>query len=162
MTEAFGLVKSLSSDAIFLIVVFGLFFVFTLYLGKGRMTSLAISFYPTVILFNSFPFLSNLIVLHGVQLIVINKIIVFLLFLIPVNIILDKYIFSEMESAGSSHIFRVVGLALSGVILVMIFSYSVVNFDSLHDFSTGIDNIFGSTNMIFYWNLVPLAILAIL
>lgn len=151
----------LSSDTIFLLAVFVVLFGFIIYFGKGRAISLILAFYPAGLLFNSFPYVSKLIILHGENLILLNKLIIFLLFLIPLTIIIDGYIFSALEYNHSSSMLQSGGLALSLLILFVLFSYSTLNFDLFHNFSPTIDNVFARTEWLFWWNVAPLTLLAI-
>ena len=153
---------NISSDAVFFVTVFVLLFMYTMYFGRGKMVSLILAFYPATFFYNTFPFLDKVIVLYGPQLIVLNKLAIFLFFLVPLAIIIDRFIFSTSEYTGSSHILRMIGLALAGVVMIIIFSYTTVNFDSLHDFGGGIDALFAGGNSFFYWNLVPIVLLGLL
>ncbi len=153
---------NISNDAFFFIAVLAILFVYTMYFGRGRMVSLILAFYPATLLYKSFPFIDKLTFLHGSQLVVLNQIAIFLLFLVPLAVIIDRFIFSTSEYTGSSHILRTLGLSLAGVIIIVIFSYSTVSFDSLHDFGGGIDSLFSSTAKIFYWNLAPAVLLGLL
>ncbi|HEY4505413.1 MAG TPA: hypothetical protein VJG67_01865 [Candidatus Paceibacterota bacterium] len=154
-------VNLLTGDGVFLLVIFAVFFVYAMYLGRGRIISLILSFYPATLLYNAFPFIDKL-TMSSEKGLVLGKIGIFLVFLIPINIILNRYVFAESFYTGTSHMIRTGGLALVTVILVILFSYNTVNFDVLHDFSPGMDIIFSGASREFWWNLTPLAILAFL
>lgn len=152
----------LSGDILFFVVTFILFFVFTLYAGRGRMISFILAFYPASILYKSLPFLDELIFFHTNGLPTINKMVIFLILLVPISIIINRYVFSESEYSGSSHMIRTAGLALVATVLLVIFSYTVVNFDILHNFSYSVDVLFTPESRIFYWNFGIFAFLAFL
>lgn len=149
----------LKGDMLFFVAGFILFLVFALYAGKGRVISLILAYYPASILFNSLPFLNKLLVLQD-KMLVINKIAIFLIFLVPLSIIINSYIFSESMHSGAQHLIRTSVLALLMLFLVVIFSYSVVNYDTFHNFTTSTDILFTPISRIFYWNIGIFAILA--
>ena len=160
--RVFFFLKYFSSDAVFLIVIFAIFFVLGLYLGKGRLISFILSFYPATLLYNTLPFVSKVLVLKGEKLLVLNKLAVFLVFFLPIIIFVDRYIFSESYNVGFSGKLRVAGLAVAVTLLIVIFSYSTINYDAFHNFSDQIDVIFTTPARLFYANLVPVALLAFL
>jgi hypothetical protein len=147
-----------SMDAVVIVGLFILFFAYAMYFGRSRVISIILAFYPAQFLYEHFPFFDKLLLLKGESLLTLNKVVIFLLFFIPLDIIIARYIFSESEY-GSSKVFRIAGFSLAGVILVLLFTYSVVSLDSLYNFNSMIDNLFSSTNNIFYWNLVPIILL---
>ena len=149
--------SALSGDLVFLLVLFVVLFICTLYFGKNRMASIVLAFYPTTFLYNSFPFINKFIVLSGDRGVIINKILIFLVFFVLVSVAINKYVALYNESSNA---FRKGLLAFAVLILILVFSYTTVSLDLFHDFSTSIDALFGSTNMIFWWSLAPLVILA--
>ncbi|MBI4155810.1 MAG: hypothetical protein HY507_01085, partial [Candidatus Zambryskibacteria bacterium] len=72
----------LSSDLAVLIIVFLAFFFYGMYFGRNMLVSLILSYYPSVFLFQNFPFIDKLIFLSGNKLVVLNKVVIFLIFLI--------------------------------------------------------------------------------
>lgn len=144
-----------------MLIFFLIFFAYVMYFGRGMLVSFLIAFYPATILYKSFPFLDKLTVLSGDKLILLNKIGIFLLFLIPLTIIIDRYILSLSDYMAPTVILRNIGLALSAVVLIVLFSYSTLNYDLLHDFSPKIDSLFTSNHSTFYWSLAPIALLAL-
>ena len=152
--------KYFSSDFIFLFGLFVLFVALTLYFRKGRVVSFILAFYPATLLFQIFPFMSRTVILHGDKFVLLNKIGVFLLFLVPIFIIINKYMFSESDYTGSLRIFMLGGISLSATIMIILFSYTTINFDILHDFSPKIDALFTGSKL-FYWNLLSFSLIAI-
>ena len=152
----------LPGDILFFVVMFIICGVFAIYFGRGRMVSVILAFYLAGILYSSFPFMNKLLVLQGEKLLLFNKLGIFLLFLVPISLILYRYLFSESEYSGSSHLIRTAGLALIGVIIVVMTSYTVLSYDALHNFSPSIDALFMPTARIFYWNTGIIALLALL
>lgn len=149
--------STLSGDVAFLITMFVVLFLLALYFGKNRFASLVLAFYPAIFLYNSLPFLSKLIVLSGDRGITINKVGIFLVLFVLVNLAIRKYVFlyDESSSAVSKG-----ALALAVLILILIFSYTTVSLDTFHNFSGQIDSLFAGTTLIFWWGIAPLVILA--
>ncbi|OHB13335.1 MAG: hypothetical protein A2Y49_00545 [Candidatus Zambryskibacteria bacterium RIFCSPLOWO2_12_39_8] len=145
-----------------LVVLFIIFLAYTLFFGRKMMISLILAFYPATLLYKTFPFIQKLLVVSGDKFLIINKIVIFLVFLVPLFIIISRYISSESSYTGSSHIIRTVGLAIVGVILILLFSYSTVSLDPIYNFSSSIDILFSTTDRVFWWNLAPLLVLAVL
>lgn len=152
----------LSGDIIFLLAIFLLLFVLSMYFGKGRFASVILAFYPATILFKSFPFMTNLMVMTGDKGILFNKIVIFLIFLIPVYLVINKYVSHYGEYGTGEGALRSGGYAAALLILIVTFSYTTVNFDLIHNFGSQIDAIFEGAGRIFWWNIAPLALLAFL
>jgi len=149
----------ISSDLIILGTIFVISFIYAFSFGRNRTISFIISFYIADFLFQNFHFLNRLIFLQGDSLIALNKLIIFIVIFLPLNIIIGRYI-TESGNARA-HIGRTIGYSFAMLILVLIFSYSVVNLTIFYHFSPVIDNLFSDSNMIFWWDLIPIAILAI-
>jgi hypothetical protein len=150
-----------TNDIIVLVTLFVLFATYALYFGKGRIISFILAFYPAVFLYEEFPYMAKFMLLHGTQLIVLNKIIIFLIFLISLGIMINRFIFSESGYGGSLHLARVAGFALIGVVLTLVFTYSVVSLDVFYTFSPMVSNLFVPAN-IFWWTLGPLLLMFLL
>ena len=117
-------------------------------------------FYPATFFYQLFPFLNKLIFLKGDALIALNRFAIFLVFLILLDIMTARYIFSD-SGYGASKFLRIAGYSLGAVILVMVLTHSVVNLDAWYNFSPNIDALF-SADKIFYWNLAPVVLLFVL
>ncbi len=151
-----------SSDAIFLTSAFIIFFAFTLYFGRGKMISLVLAYYPAILLYSSFPFAGKLMLLHGSKIEVYNRLAIFLLFLIPLSLIINKYIYSDAVFSGALNLFKNLAVSLILVALLLVLSHNIPNFDILHNFSAQIDQLFANSTYIFYWNLAPFIALALI
>ena len=152
----------LYSDVALLLVVLLILFFYAMYFGRNRIVSFILAFYPASFLYSIFPFSEKLTILHGDIPLLFNKIGIFLIFFLPLNIIINRYIFAESDYSGNSHMFRTFGLALASLILLVLFSYTIINLNILHNFSETIDVLFVGTVRIFWWNVAPLAIMAFL
>ena len=151
----------LGSDIIILLVLFFLFFCYALYFGKNTIIATILAFYPAQYFYQNFPFLNSFLILKGDQLLLLNKVLVFLIFLVPLTILIGKYVFQD-SGYGSAHYLRCAGYALAMIILVLLFSYSIVSLDSIHSFSPTISTLFVGADRIFWWHLGPLALLFVL
>ncbi len=149
----------LSGDLLFLLVAFILLLIFSLYGGRGRMISLILAYYPASLLFGTLPFIEKLLILQD-KMLVVNKIAIFLIFLVPISIVINSYIFSESMYSGSAHFIRVGGLALLALILLVSFSYTTVNYDVFHNFGDSVDVLFNPLSRAFYWNTAIFVALA--
>ena len=149
----------ISSDIIVLAVVFFAILVYTMYFGKNRTISAILSYYPAVILFTNFPFTKQLMISKGGIATTLNSLVIFLIIFIPLNIIINRYIIAE-SGQGTTHIIRTAGLAFTALILVIMFSYTIVDLSEFYNFSHVIDSLFATPNTIFIANLIPLALLA--
>lgn len=157
-----GIVAVVGGDTLFLLSIFTLFFVSALYFGRGHVISYILAYFPAAVLYSSFPFLSHLIVLPTEKLIVVNKLVIFLVFLLPLTIIINRYIFTAGDYNGASTTLKSLGFASSATIIFLLFCYTTVNIDLLHDFSPQIDALFIGSASTFCWTLASLGILAIL
>ena len=161
MTQFLQHSVSLSTDIIAICVLFILLFAYGMYFGKSYLVSLVLTFYPARFLFEHFPFVDKLIFLKGDMLLTLNKVGIFILFLIPVHILIGRYVFSE-SGYGAERMFRTAGLAIAGVISVLVFNYGVINLDLLYNFTPVVDVLFSGADKLFYWSLAPLVILFVL
>lgn len=151
-----------SSDIGFILALFIVILGMAFFIGRSSLVALILSFYPASLLYKTFPFASKAIFLKGPSLETFNKIGLFLLFLIPIAIIVSRYIFSMTDYGREGGSLRLFGLSISFLILVVFFSYNVVNYDVLHNFSPQIDAVFNISESQFYWNLAPIVLLAFL
>ena len=153
--------SSVSLDLSLLTLFFIIFLIYGLYFGRNRLVSFILAFYPSIVLYKMFPFVDKLKIFHGNNLETLNDIGIFLIFFIPLNIIINRYISSKNEE-GALHFFRIIGLSVICIILVLIFSYSVLNLNKIYDFSSSIDSLFSTPVKIFSWTIIPLILLSFL
>jgi len=150
-----------SSDIFILIILFVFFFAYALYFGKNTVIATILAFYPAQYFYQNFPFMNSVLLLKGDPLLLLNKVLIFLVFLILLTILISRYIFQD-SGYGSSHYLRMAGYAVAMVILVLLFDYSVVSLSLVHNFSPSVSSIFAGADKIFWWHLAPLALLFIL
>ncbi len=153
---------SLTGDATFLGIIFLLILGLSYYFGRGFIVSLIVSFYPATILFKLFPFMEKVLFLSGEKLLLLNKMGLFLVFLIPITIIVNRFMFTAGDYSTGENMLRLAGLSLAFLLIIVLFSYSTVNYDLFHNYSSQIDGLFSGSGREFYWVLAPIALLAIL
>ncbi len=152
--KIFGYFRYFSSDTLFIGSLFILILAFSLYFGRGRLVSIILAFYPTTLIYKTFPYIDKLIVLKGDFAQVINELLVFSIILVLITIIIDRFI----KADGNTSILRLSFLSLAFVLLIIVFSYTTINYDVLHNYSEQFDSLF-TQNRLIWWNLVPVALL---
>lgn len=152
----------LTGDIIFLLAAFAVLFVLTMYLGKGRLVSVVLAFYPATLLYKSFPFMQKLLVATGEKPLLFNKLGIFLVFLILIYFAINKFISHYAEYGPGEGALRTGGFVLALVIMLIVFSYTTISLDPIHNFGSQIDSIFGTETRLFWWSLAPLALLGFL
>ena len=150
-----------TSDIFIIVALFIFFFAYGLYFGKSIIISTILAFYPAQYFYQNFPFINSMLVMKGDLPLLLNKIFIFILFFVPLVILLSRYVFHESGFGGVSYL-RVAGYSLCMVIIVLLFSYSVASIDPVHRFSALVNVLFSSPGRIFLWHLVPLALLFVL
>lgn len=163
MTDIFSkIISFLAGDIVFLLVALIIIYGGIVLFGRGRIISTIIAFYPALLLYNTFPFKEQVLILQGENLLLLNQVIIFFIFLLPLSIIINRYIFSPSEYGKKSNLWKNLGVSLVALVLFLIFTQSIVNLDILHDFSPRMDSFFANPNYVFYWNLLPFLLLAFL
>ena len=158
-TQIAKILSFFSGDILFLVVVCVIFLGYVVYFGRNQAVSLILAFYPALFFYKMFPYVNKLIVLHGEKLITLNQICIFLVLLMVLNFVIDKYVFSSSELGGSFGIVYNLLLSFAMLVLVLVFSYTTVSIDPLYNLSSTIDNLFAGNNP-FWWSLVPFLVLA--
>jgi hypothetical protein len=151
---------SLSMDITVLFVLFLFFLFYGLYLGKSRIVSLIVAFYPALLVYARFPFIKQLTFLTSQKGIVVNELFIFVAILILLDIIIGRYIFSE-TLGGSVHFLKIAGFSLGVVTLVLILSYTTIHLDVFYNFSNQIDLLFSTPNRILIGLAIPFILLFI-
>ncbi|MSU45036.1 MAG: hypothetical protein EXS47_00165 [Candidatus Zambryskibacteria bacterium] len=152
----------LTGDIIFLLALFAVLFVLTMYLGKGRLVSVILAFYAATILYKSFPYMEKLLVATGEKPLLFNKLGVFLVFLVLIYLAINKFISHYAEYGPGEGALRTGGFVLAMLIVLIVFSYTTISLDPLHNFGSQIDAIFGTEARLFWWSLAPLVLLGFL
>lgn len=152
----------LTGDIIFLLFVFTVIFLLTMYLGKGRLVSMILAFYPATILYKACPFVGKLTFADNAKGALFNQLGVFLIFLVLIYLGINKFISHYAEYGPGEGALRTGGFVLAMVIILLLFSYTTINLDLVHDFGSQIDSMFASPSRIFWWSVAPLVLLGLL
>lgn len=167
--KVLAITHSVSTDVLALAIAFIAFFAYSIYFGRNRTVALVFSYYPAVLLYQNFPFLSKLMLAgNGNIAVTLNKVVIFLIFFVPLNIIISRFIFIESIHLGkpnmlhNMHIFRNIGLSVVCVTIAILFSYTIIDINAIHNFGGGIDVLFATPVRVWAMNLLPLVLLAFL
>ncbi len=152
----------LTGDMVVLLILVAVFLGYGMYFGKQRLISFILAFYPAVILYKLFPFTGKLLISSEGNWPVITEGLIFLGFFIALNLVIGRYVYASYEYEAGSKFFRMLGLSLAAITLVLLFSYTVVSLDGIHNFGGSIDALFTGESKIFWLNLLPLALAAFL
>lgn len=150
---------SLSTDTIILLAGFALIFISTLKLGASRIAALIISIYIAGFIYTNAFFIESLTILGGSPVKEFaNSLAIFLVILIPVFIVVERMVLSDLGGGGKRFIKAgLLSIALLGLILVTL--YHVVPLGDVYDFSNTLDKIFASDTALTAWLIIPLLIL---
>ena len=155
--DALGAVASMSLDTIILVVIFVILFGYGLKYGKRKIISLILSFYISIPIVFSFPYLQKISFFGETEkAILYSQIGLFILIIIFINIAIDMVIIWELSSRGLRKLFEMGALALASGGLLVAISYHTVKINTLYDFASPIDGLFASTTMFFWWLVIPL------
>jgi len=155
-------VLSFSSDIVIVALLTAIFAAYALFLGKDRVVSLILSFYPSVLIFKALPYFKKLIVLNPSNFQdALIQVILFLIIFVPVNYVMLHIVSGEFSFSRVKKVFEAGILGLTATSLTILFSYHVINLQKMYNFSSGIDNLFTGT-MFFWWLLIPFGVLLFL
>lgn len=157
----FSKMGPLTSDIFILLALLVIFMVIGLYSGKNRIISFILAFYPTVFIYKNLPFIDKLLFLKGDNMIILNKVLIFIIILIVISVIIVRHTFSSSGYGGLNSITTLAVPSIGATILILVFSYSVVDLSILHTFSPIIADLFSSTSKIFWWTIAPLLLLIV-
>lgn len=155
--DALGAMTNMSFDTIILIVLFVTFFAYGLKLGKRRIISLILSFYISIPVASSFPYLEKISFFGDTEKAMLySQIGLFILIIIFINVAISGAISFELGSHGLRRLFETGALAVASGGLLVAISYHAIKLNSLYDFAAPIDSLFASTAMLFWWLVLPL------
>ncbi len=158
MNNYISTLTSVSSDTliilVLLVIILGIGFKF----GRNQLVSLILAIYVAAFLYVNIFFASNFVFVEkSSSMLFWNKLGIFLLFLIPVNLLINKSL-GGYESRGNRFVkIGLLAIALLGLTLAIF--YHVVPITSVHNFSSGIDKLFASSTAYTLWLLIPLIVL---
>lgn len=155
-----GTVTSTSLDTIILGTIFIVFFIYGYKYGKRKAIALILSFYLSIPLLTSFPYMDKLSFIGETEkAIAYSQIALFIVFTILLNIILGKVLSWELSSRGVRKFIETVLLSVVSVGVFTAISYHVIAITPIHNFSPQIDSVFASAQMFFLWLVIPFVII---
>lgn len=147
---------SLSSDTLFLIILIAVFLFIGLRKGKGVLVTIIVSLYISTFLY-SYTFLVKSLVFVSDDPFKLfwNHLAIYVLFFVPVYIILNKIISTEGDRGP-------VGFVKVGLLSVVLVGFTIailyhfLSLSSVYNFSSSINDLFASKNSLRVWMILPL------
>jgi hypothetical protein len=153
--EALGFVTNLSLDAIILIALFIVFLGYGFKFGRHRLIAFILSLYIAMPIFAAFPYSDRITFLSGFY----AKATVFLVILIILNFIINRFMEEEFPSRGLHPLIAAGFLSASAIALLLVISYHILPVKDIYSFASPIDGLFSSAQLFFWWLIAPLAVL---
>lgn len=153
-------IANLSLDTIILIIIFSVFFVYSIKFGKRSIILLILSFYISIPLISFFPYFDKISFFGSTEkALLYSQIGLFIIIIFILNIILDRIVNIEFYYGGFRKLIESIFLgAVSGGLLVAV-SYHIVNISVLYNFGNYIDYIFASQTILFWWLIMPFVVI---
>lgn len=153
-------VFSLLQELTYLLVVFGGFFLFSIFKGRQAVINVVTGLYIALLISLVFPyydlFLSGAPSAHSLA---VGKLVIFAIFTILGTLLMARLMPDEFREKKFESMGKKLLLALGGTIAVMVFSFHVLPITELLSPGTPIQTLFENSNYFFWWLLVPLVIL---
>ena len=155
-------ILSFLQELLYFLIVFGAFILYTIIRGRQATINLITGLYFALLISLVFPyyeiFLSAAPSAHSEA---IGKLVLFLLFTLIATILMarimpDAFREKKFESFGKKLL-----LALGGTVLVMAFSFHVLNVTEFLTPGTPIQSLFAAKESFFWWLLAPFVVLYI-
>lgn len=126
---------------------------FTFFTSKSKAVSVILALVSAILLFQTFPFVTNLTVLTGAVPQALNVVGIFLLFTVGMYFLFNRYVVGDFFNAKflKSALF---GLGITALLLAIV--HFVLPFDAIYNFSPKVDAWFGGNFGLFWWVLAPL------
>ncbi|HZS42872.1 MAG TPA: hypothetical protein VFA52_01500 [Candidatus Paceibacterota bacterium] len=151
-----SLTHSYGADLSILVILFILTAVYGLYWGKQRLVSLILAFYPAILLFLNFPYVNNLLLIKATAgQIFVSKCVIFLIFLIPIHLIFNRFVFGDFGFNSNRKFLQAAILSISILILIIVFFYRVVPLTNVYSVSLPLARYLSTSKDFFWWLLVP-------
>jgi hypothetical protein len=150
---------SLSSDTLILIILAVAFLFLGFRKGKDVLVTGLLSLYVTAFLYSNAFFVNSLIfVAKDPAKLFWNHLAIFILFFVPVYLILSKIILAENDR-GPLGLIKMAILSLVTTGLLITIFYHVVPISTVYNFSSAVDSLFESSRTFTVWLILPLAAL---
>jgi hypothetical protein len=125
---------------------------------QNKLTAGIISLYLAAFLYTQVPFVKTLTLVKGADQLFWNHLAIFAIFLVPIFIIVSKYIDSEPTFGALGYIKLLLLLVAVVGIIITIF-YRFVPVESVYQIPSGIEKYFVSDLSFTIWLIAPLIIL---
>ncbi len=126
---------------------------FGVWKGRGTLLSLGLSLYPTALIYQYFPYLTQVTIFKQTPFYeAVSHAVVFLIFLVLINWGLRVIASSFYASKG---VFPILLISISLAGLLVAFEYHLPGLDNLHDFGPTILNLVSSNFAYFIWLVLP-------
>mgnify|MGYP001611970202 CR=1 FL=1 len=140
-----------ASDFLIVLILFGIFFLFAYYVGRGPFVALLLSFYSAYAFYAMFPYLSYLPTAPAMTAL-LAQIGLYVGFALVFYIILRRVVVSDFLYIG---IFGLTILSFLGAAFLLALAYHVFPVSSVYDFTPAIDFLFASKTYFFWWFSAP-------
>lgn len=129
---------------------------FTFFMGKSKGVSVILSLFGAITLFQSFPFMKQMMVFKGAVPEALNITAVFVAFALALFFLLDQYVVGDF-SEGNFLKSVFLGIAFTAIVLAII--YFILPFTPIYDFGANVDKWFSGNLNLFWWLVGPLAVI---
>lgn len=153
---------SLLKESLYLIIILMIFLVIAIKKGRQTVTNIILGLYLALLISKEFPFYDSILGASssaGSESVL--KIILFTVFAVIATILFARILPREYDEGPMEGLGRKFLLACAGTVLLVIFSYHVLPITEFIHPGSPINYLFGSTEVFFYWLLLPLAVLFI-
>lgn len=151
---------SFSNDVINILILFVIFYLIGVFLGRSRISALMLSLYAASAVFLTFPYTYNVTLVRGVPYASEwSGLIVFSIFLIVTFGLISKVVRSG-EWFGTDRWLFTALYSLVGVFQVIALAYSILPFKNILVFTSTLSTIFKNPITIFIFLLAPLVAIA--
>lgn len=155
-----GIILTFLREILYLIIVFFVFFFYTLKTGRQTITNLILGLYFALLISVEFPYYDFILGnTSSAKSEAILMIIVFAIFSFASTKLFSRILPREYDETSFEGFGKKILLAIAASVLIMIYSYHVLPVTDLITPGSPIHYLFGSESSFFWWLLVPLGIL---
>ncbi|MCX6787843.1 MAG: hypothetical protein NT108_01605 [Candidatus Kaiserbacteria bacterium] len=140
-----------ASDFLIVLVLFGLFFLFAYYVGRGPFVALLLSFYSAYAFYAMFPYLSYLPTAPALTAL-LAQVGLYAAFALVFYIILRRVVVSDFLYIG---IFGLTILSFIGAGFLLALAYHVFPVASVYHFTPAVNLLFASKTYFLWWFSAP-------
>lgn len=140
-----------ASDFLIVLILFGIFFLFAWYMGRGPLVAVLLAFYCAYALYVMFPYMSYLPTAPAMTAL-LARVGVYLGFSFLFYIILRRVVVSDFLYVG---IFGLIALSFFGAAFLLALAYHVFPVAEVYRFTPAIDILFAPKAYFFWWFSAP-------